>query len=78
LGHGAEVIQPGVVVLERRNHGKDGFPFLIRLNPSGGKRSAIVNPICRERDGLGDISWTEEIAVQRVNSAPFGNGVHRG
>ena len=66
-GHGRLVLEPGVVVLEARDHRQDRAAVLIGLRAARRERAAVVDAVDRERDRLVDVAGPQEVAVHGVD-----------
>ncbi len=76
LRHHCLMVESGVLILEGRNHGKDGLTFLVGLDSSCGERPSIMDPVDGEGDFFLDISGSEEIPVEGVNDSVLSDRVH--
>ena len=71
--HRVGVVEPGLLLLEGRDHRQDRLAALQRVRPAGAERAAVAQPLDRERDGLAHVAGAQEVAVQRVREPAVGD-----
>ena len=66
-GHFGLVVNAGVILLERRDHRKDGRPMLAGLGAPGSKRAAVTNAFDIIPHRRIDVSGAEEVSVHGMD-----------
>ena len=76
-GHRVGVVDARLLLLEGGDHRQDRRAALQRVGPASREGPAVAEPLDRERDGFGDVTRAQEVAVQRVREPAVGHGAPR-
>ncbi len=69
------MIEPWLRDLKRRGEVEDGLAVLHRDDASGGETSAIADGVDHVDDRMLRVAGAQEVPVQAVHRAPFGDGL---